>query len=1178
MKRRRGAAVAAALKSQKKKRGGKMSKGSEKSGNSNKPSGNARQENQKEEADVHEDDPLQDFLNETHDSEKMFGQRVLLLEKIMAQKHANDKTVLIPSERKDLVRQRQIDGMSTLVTDRIERNSNYTACFCLTVFFLLACFVLVAQRDVAQAFMIEGSMFVALMGDLDIEAAELTRSDDFYDWLKATSISRIFSDPACGDGVCDSPDEFPGFGRFGCIPDCGRYKKTTKINVKLEDFFEYSKSQTNAMHPDNSKMSNWDFTPILDKSKEIYPEYRWNLWSDTMGEYIFAEAQMPTTQPNGYPVDVPDGRLELRLFQHRKVSEEVDVGTIFDQLYLLPTTLPKRTALTDFTYGDKLEAIASAAVFMKQVNDWCYGGTADQTPSVCKDIPTVDTMFKALGSYGLQGKITKPDPESTSKIPQPKTLATIGFCGLLANGTQGLKNRYNKIELQAAGIDCGNRRSATGSARRLLPSSAQRVWPEIESDSPARHLLQMDTHGGDLEARFSESGGGRKLLQAGGSARFGTCVQHGDCNQNVLDYVTSGSGQFCDLRAQCDTCSFCQIDGADAINGLCPKAYCPLSGELPGCLSALRMSPKYECADKTEFELWRYHTKGVETPKVVPDGLAKVRYVTPYNRLIGPIMITQKRRQTGNCSKVVNPFIKSWAENGLDSRDGCLQAENQFDGSFFGLDPAFVPTTALYDGTLIAEEHYALNERLNKTIAESTSRGVTVVTYPSVPMGFYPYQYDLFNHTFKIDGTYRQDEADSFKVYFDTQITQSQANTMLDFMKDGGFIDGSTSSIEAQIITYNAELNRFTLLVFTFDWTAGGSISWSYWVESVVLDIYDLPTGVGQAVFEIVLVVLFSVNVWFELVDILVAVRSNRLFTYVSNIGNLFDWLHFAFMGTTIYLWLEIKRLTDNFTIREDSYPVLSDPYAGARVFTVDTVREEDYLQFRDDILVCATTMRLYNACAGVTIILFTFRLLKVLDFQPIMGIVTRTLWAATFDMAHFVVLFTLISFGYAFAAVLMFGHQFSSAATPSEAFMLLFDIILVMDTGVFWQQMTHACANSLFFHLFIWSWIIVGFFLLINIFLAIVIDAYIAVKEEDTSKLGMHEELGYMFNDWWKSHRFLYATCEHTQTNARPRTHRQTHIHTRARVQLCTHYAHSYITGATLFAVLQQKKSKNNT
>ena len=94
---------------------------------------------------------------------------------------------------------------------------------------------------------------------------------------------------------------------------------------------------------------------------------------------------------------------------------------------------------------------------------------------------------------------------------------------------------------------------------------------------------------------------------------------------------------------------------------------------------------------------------------------------------------------------------------------------------------------------------------------------------------------------------------------------------------------------------------------------------------------------------------------------------------------------------------------------------------------------------------------------------------------------------------------------------------EFIDMATPEDAFNLLIDIVLVMDTGVFYGQMEHA-STFVCFQIYIWSWLVVGFFLLINIFIAIVIDAYVAVKEENTSKLGMHEELTMMFHDWYNS------------------------------------------------------------
>ena len=1094
MKRRRGAAAAAAvLKGRKKKGGGKGKKDGK----------------DKQVEVVALDDPLHDFLDAEGDIGRAFGKRVKMLERSIAHHNAQGKVVLEPTEREDVKKQRRIDGMCDLVDKRIDRNSNYTAAFCLIVFFVLTSIVLVQQRDVPQAYLTEGTMLEAMIGDLPVAERgyikqELTRSDDFYDWFEGQAIDRIFDDPACGNGVCEGPDEYPGFGRFGCIPDCGRYSKTTKITVSLEDFFEYSKSQTGDFHEDFAKASHWDMSQMIDKARDIHPDFRWNIWSDTMGDYIFAETQPATKSGDKVVVDVPDGRNELRFFQYRKVSDEVEVSTIYEQVYMLPSTLPKRTADNDYAYGDKREAIASAAVFMKQMNDYCFGGKFDKTPPKCEEMPKVDTLFKGLGSYGLKGKITKPNPESTEKIPSPITLATAGFCGLLKNGTQGLKNKFNKLAFQAAGVECSNRRF--GHDKLVL---SQR----------GRHLLADANYSAALEPHDIAEESHRKLL-ATKSARYGTCAMHGDCDQTLVDSITQVQGQFCHKLWGCDTCSFCQTDGEDAVNGLCPKAFCPDSGELPGCISALRMMQEdnaWECESTQEFEIWNYHTKGEgPQPVVAPPGQPKVRFVNPYNRLVGPIMITQRRRLQGNCTQVVNEGIKLWAEGGLSDGEGCRQGAGEYTDDFYGLDPAFVPGTDLYDGNLVPEEYYQRSERLNKTVQESSSKGIVVVTSASVPMGFFPYKYDSSNQTFKAPGTYRESEGSAFRIYFDTQISQSQAHNMLSFMKDGGFIDSLTSEIEVQLIAFNAELNRFTFLRFSFDWTIGGSIKWEYWLESIVLDLYDLPSGVAQFTMEIIVVVMLGINILLELIDLSVCFRSNKVLEYVTDPGNLFDWCHFLFFGLSIYTWLDINRLVNAFELRRDAYPVLADPWADARVFTVVPAKEELYLTFRTDILTIATLMRLYNSCAGMTIILFVFRLLKALDFQPIMGIVTRTLVAASFDMIHFVVLYGLISCGFAISGFLIFGHQFYSMRNFDDAFFMLFDIVIAMDTGAFWDQMSHAASYDLF-QFYIWGWVILGFFLLINIFMAIIIDSYIAMKEENDSKVGMHEEVMMMLSDYWK-------------------------------------------------------------
>jgi hypothetical protein len=46
-------------------------------------------------------------------------------------------------------------------------------------------------------------------------------AEDVYNYLNETFIQSVWADPVCGDGICDRPVEFEGFGRFGCSIDCG---------------------------------------------------------------------------------------------------------------------------------------------------------------------------------------------------------------------------------------------------------------------------------------------------------------------------------------------------------------------------------------------------------------------------------------------------------------------------------------------------------------------------------------------------------------------------------------------------------------------------------------------------------------------------------------------------------------------------------------------------------------------------------------------------------------------------------------------------------------------------------------------------------------------------------------------------------------------------------------------
>jgi hypothetical protein len=69
------------------------------------------------------------------------------------------------------------------------------------------------------------------------------------------------------------------------------------------------------------------------------------------------------------------------------------------------------------------------------------------------------------------------------------------------------------------------------------------------------------------------------------------------------------------------------------------------------------------------------------------------------------------------------------------------------------------------------------------------------------------------------------------------------------------------------------------------------------------------------------------------------------------------------------------------------------------------------------------------------------------------MALVTRTIATAFSDLAHFLVLFGIIYWGYVLAGYLIFGHQFYSFSTLSLSGQFLILILLSFDPTQMWAQ-----------------------------------------------------------------------------------------------------------------------------
>jgi hypothetical protein len=138
--------------------------------------------------------------------------------------------------------------------------------------------------------------------------------------------------------------------------------------------------------------------------------------------------------------------------------------------------------------------------------------------------------------------------------------------------------------------------------------------------------------------------------------------------------------------------------------------------------------------------------------------------------------------------------------------------------------------------------------------------------------------------------------------------------------------------------------------------------------------------------------------------------------------------------------------------------------------------------------------MLLFMQVNGVALICTILRMLKFLDFQKRLGVVTRTVQYAFMDLFHFGILFSIVVAGYAVLGFVAFGSGIDSFSSFSNSFGTCFQL-LMGDLDVSSALSSHP--NQIVAVFYYYSYLVIVFFILLNILLAILVEAYVEVKKE---------------------------------------------------------------------------------
>mmetsp|Transcript_15443 Transcript_15443/g.29717 ORF Transcript_15443/g.29717 Transcript_15443/m.29717 type:complete len:1112 (+) Transcript_15443:17-3352(+) len=457
-----------------------------------------------------------------------------------------------------------------------------------------------------------------------------------------------------------------------------------------------------------------------------------------------------------------------------------------------------------------------------------------------------------------------------------------------------------------------------------------------------------------------------------------------------------------------------------------------------------------------------------------------------FNRIIGGAIIHQER---SSFTKNNNRF-KELYEKVVSSMSNTES---------FGMNPYLYSMSKLYRSDLDPGTYYSGSEV--KVLQTITGRNQTI--YPAFK-------------TYRMRGF-----SDGFPVVLSTGINAEKAQELLDYMLDGHFYDTQTDAVKVVYAIYNGQLDLFCIFRMVFQQTDGGSIRLSYSVIPIDVNLYTSRSDHVRLGFELVYLVMVLLGVFSEALDALKMWReTGKLINHFKFMWNLVDAASILASLGSICLWIaSVWYALDEFHIKlvYDLYTFPSHKW-GRLQYKEENLADLATAVYKLEML--GSFQSAYVACCGVNLFLFLLRILKLLDFQPNMGILTRSVSRAMNDLMHFCVLLVIVLGVYVAMGTVIFGPTVEAFSTLERALQTTFDMLLGDFADTEQALLSHDMDDGLLTIpavLFFYSFMSIVFLVILNFLLAIVVDAFADEKREVSEhEQSMMSEVNSMFVRWF--------------------------------------------------------------
>ncbi|XP_009693008.1 PREDICTED: polycystic kidney disease 2-like 1 protein [Cariama cristata] len=300
--------------------------------------------------------------------------------------------------------------------------------------------------------------------------------------------------------------------------------------------------------------------------------------------------------------------------------------------------------------------------------------------------------------------------------------------------------------------------------------------------------------------------------------------------------------------------------------------------------------------------------------------------------------------------------------------------------------------------------------------------------------------------------------------YIDLKLTREESAKALQVLKEKLWLDRGTRVVFIDFSVYNANINLFCVLRLVVEFPATGGAIPSWQIRTVKLIRYVSAWDFFIVACETV----FCVFIFYYVVEEILELRIHKL-QYFTSIWNILDvvviLLSIIAIGFHIFRTIEVNRLLGE---------LLKHP---------DTYADFEFLAF---------WQTQYNNMNAVNLFFAWIKIFKYISFNKTMTQLSSTLARCAKDILGFAVMFFIVFFAYAQLGYLLFGTQVENFSTFVKCIFTQFRIIL----GDF-DYSSIDNANRVLGPIYFVTYVFFVFFVLLNMFLAIINDTYSEVKEE---------------------------------------------------------------------------------